>query len=408
MGINTLDKVGKLVSDPKWQMGLAVAAKYLRFWSRFIGELGSGAAIVRRKVAGGKGGTAYKVPLVGKLRGAGVKGEEELEGKEEVVGSNFMEVTCGKRRHGVAHTETANWSSVVDLGNFSNSALGEWAAITQDDMVWQAIFETVARIFSGDAKSQTEISADDIFSTTTIKRAKLALQRRGGKPANVRVDTDGKTVASYNMVISSIDAANLQADPKWVNAQQTAGARGSDNALFTGALGRYNGVDIYVYEDREGVGSALRPECVVEGSLAANATTIVVGSADDNIDHTQWFAESGLLRIGEEVISYTGKTKYSFTGCSRAAKSTTAAAHTDGSCVTQNNLTRQVIFGAEAIAEALGQEPCYSSESRDYGERRGVAIKLIDGYRAVHDKDGKVTGLLVCESYGADETNVVG
>ena len=47
------------------------------------------------------------------------------------------------------------------------------------------------------------------------------------------------------------------------------------------------------------------------------------------VDDTTGFATSGCISIESEIISYTGKTGVSFTGCTRGALATTAAAHGD-------------------------------------------------------------------------------
>jgi len=56
--------------------------------------------------------------------------------------------------------------------------------------------------------------------------------------------------------------------------------------------------------------------------ISAADTTIVV-------DSTTGFPSSGYITIEDEVISYTGTTSVSFTGCTRGALSTTAASHDD-------------------------------------------------------------------------------
>ena len=64
----------------------------------------------------------------------------------------------------------------------------------------------------------------------------------------------------------------------------------------------------------------------LNGALTINATTITV-------DSTSLFPSSGIITIDSENISYTGKTATTFTGCTRAAESTTAATHDDNATV---------------------------------------------------------------------------
>ena len=59
-----------------------------------------------------------------------------------------------------------------------------------------------------------------------------------------------------------------------------------------------------------------------------SVTTIAVAS-------TANFSTQGTIIIGTEQITYTGKTSTTFTGCSRGANSTSAAAHNNAAVVTQ-------------------------------------------------------------------------
>ncbi|MDA7693070.1 flagellar hook-basal body complex protein [Alphaproteobacteria bacterium] len=66
----------------------------------------------------------------------------------------------------------------------------------------------------------------------------------------------------------------------------------------------------------------------VATALTATGTTLTV-------DNTAGFETSGFIRINNEVMSYTGITATSFTGLTRAAGGTTAAAHATDAIVSQ-------------------------------------------------------------------------
>lgn len=66
----------------------------------------------------------------------------------------------------------------------------------------------------------------------------------------------------------------------------------------------------------------------LDGALTDSATTVTVAS-------TSGFDSSGTIYIENEQITYTGTTSTTFTGATRGANSTTAAAHSDGTQVAQ-------------------------------------------------------------------------
>ena len=72
--------------------------------------------------------------------------------------------------------------------------------------------------------------------------------------------------------------------------------------------------------------------------LANNLSTVLTataGAADTTltVNSTTGFESRGIITIENEVITYTGKTATTFTGCSRGAGGTTAAAHVSGKTV---------------------------------------------------------------------------
>lgn len=78
-------------------------------------------------------------------------------------------------------------------------------------------------------------------------------------------------------------------------------------------------------------------------------------------DDTSRFPTAGDITIGEEIITYTGKTGTSFTGCTRGAHSSTAVAHVGSDIIHQyyiayhhNQMRDELIAVAQNISDRFG------------------------------------------------------
>jgi len=79
----------------------------------------------------------------------------------------------------------------------------------------------------------------------------------------------------------------------------------------------------------------------LDGGISDSATGITV-------DDISGFETNGTITIGSEEITYTGKTGNTFTGCTRGANSTSAAAHLDGVTVTRTKKWYDITRGGGA------------------------------------------------------------
>ena len=106
-------------------------------------------------------------------------------------------------------------------------------------------------------------------------------------------------------------------------ANGTTAAIGSDNAAVTLLS------EVSLVESVESMGLETRATAVNNGAgITAAATSMTV-------DSTVGFEDSGFIRVGTEVMSYTGKTATTFTGLTRGAGGTTAQIHADDAKIFQ-------------------------------------------------------------------------
>lgn len=83
-----------------------------------------------------------------------------------------------------------------------------------------------------------------------------------------------------------------------------------------------------------------------------NAAGITAAATSITVDSTSSFQSQGRIIIDSEVISYTGKTSTTFTGCVRGEEGTTAATHADDAVITE----RDVIYHFQEEPTNLANE----------------------------------------------------
>ena len=106
-------------------------------------------------------------------------------------------------------------------------------------------------------------------------------------------------------------------------ANSTTAATGSDGAAVTLLS------EVSLVESVETMGLETRTTAVNDGSGINNSVTSVT------VDSTTGFEDSGFIRVGTEIMAYTGKTATTFTGLTRGAGGTTAQAHADNAKIYQ-------------------------------------------------------------------------
>ena len=106
-------------------------------------------------------------------------------------------------------------------------------------------------------------------------------------------------------------------------ANSTTAASGSDGAAVALLS------EVSLVESVETMGLETRTTAVNDGSGINNSVTSVT------VDSTTGFEDSGFIRVGTEIMAYTGKTATTFTGLTRGAGGTTAQAHADNAKIYQ-------------------------------------------------------------------------
>lgn len=392
-----------------WDPKVRLDAARKSFFGKFVGKEGSSMPIIERKDFTQDPGNQINIQIMSQLLQEGQTGDSTLEDNEEQFSLGQISITPNVLRHAVALNWRAkkqvNFDAIMGIGNL----LSSWLARRIDEDLWNELLinNSPAVMFAGNALNQTQLNQGCTFGTDELSRGRVALERQGALPIKTVMDGEGE-VDWYGCVISEVDAYQLKQDTVWKNNLQNADVRGDKNRIFTGALGYYDGIWVYVYKGVKfggRLGSFLRPEASVSGALSSVATTITTGTSA-NVNYNKFFAAIGTLLIGTEQITYTGKTNTTFTGCTRGANNTTAASYASGSLITQNNLGNAFFFGAEVAARAWGLDPTRITDVRDYGYEQGIGIMSYYGQRAIFNTLNQAPNAVLMNTYSPNPNNI--
>jgi len=126
------------------------------------------------------------------------------------------------------------------------------------------------------------------------------------------------------------------------------------NANFSGGTDFYDGAD------------------QLDGAINDSVTTITV-------DDTSSFQSSGVIRIEDELISYSGKTATTFTGCTRGFSFSTAVSHNDNTVVTETEILDSADLNDtfDALYDLASQNPAFWLNSDFFND-----IENFDSYGA--------------------------
>ncbi len=122
----------------------------------------------------------------------------------------------------------------------------------------------------------------------------------------------GLTITSTERPLDPADTVTFTGITRAANSTTAAGATGgSDTVTLLPEVSLVESVETMGLEGRT---------TEVASSATSTATTLTVDSTDG-------FEDNGFIRVGTEVIGYTGKTATTFTGLTRGAAGTTQQAH---------------------------------------------------------------------------------
>lgn len=225
-------------------------------------------------------GDTVTVGLTAKLTGAGVSGDEELEGNEEAINAYSDSILIDQKRFGVRLKgkldEKKNAynmrmdakeklkirlqeflerqiflklagvtnTSLVDVNGVAYAADAAWSNTPTYIPDADEAAGTGARYICADTDGTDSLASTDKLTPTLISKAKIKAMLANPKIQPLRID--GRD--HYVMWIHPWQAYDLKNDPQFAQAMREAEVRGRNNPIFTGALGVWDGVILYEHE----------------------------------------------------------------------------------------------------------------------------------------------------------------
>lgn len=320
-----------------WATDVAVAGRDESFWLS-NGFVGANTADMTKPVhritelTKTERGDVCVMQLVAELQNDGVVGDNELEGNEEQLSNDSIEIRIDQLRHGVkSRGRMAEQKTVIRFRSVAKDKLAFWLSDTIDEMMFltasgraftntttggtrtagsqlpqiafanDVVAASTNRIFhAGTATSEATLAAADQVSWNLIlgvcafaKRKRIKPIRGGGRP-------------HYCVVLSTEQMRDLKQDSTYQTVVRSAGPRSKSNVLFNNAVAVVDGVILYEHpkvfstldatsgSDKWGSGSNVDgAQALLLGAQALGYST--VGEADwEESDKTDYKNRPGI------------------------------------------------------------------------------------------------------------------
>lgn len=239
---------GDALAAQLWSAALFKEAIKDIFFAKYVGT--SDSSIIQSKMElTKKKGEIITFGLRMRLTGEGVNTDNDyLEGNEEEMTFHDLSVTLQERGNAVrAKSKLDLQRPAFDLRTQFKAGLKDWLTEYIDRTTIEALSASPTsnrNIFGGDATSTSDIDSSDTLSTTVISKAKRTARLATPKIRPIVVEGE----EHYLLLCHDYQTKAIKAETAWINAQRDAGVRGRKNALFSGALGMWDGVVIKEYE----------------------------------------------------------------------------------------------------------------------------------------------------------------
>lgn len=266
-----------------WSAYVLAAGRDESFWMGQDGMMGKGIRDATKPIhyidelTKTERGDRCVMPLVQDLTGDGVADDNELEGNEEALVVDDIELKISQFRNGVkSKGSMSEQRTVIQFRAKAKDALAFWLTDKRDEMLFLmasgvsfankttgesrgstqlttlafaadvAAPSTNRVIYAGSANSTSTLTTSDKMTWNLLVKTKALAIRKRLKPIRIK----GKNC--YVVIMSALQARDLKLDNDYKSITAQAHNRGDVNPLFTGAFIMIDGLILYehnkVYE----------------------------------------------------------------------------------------------------------------------------------------------------------------
>ena len=233
-----------------WARKWWIAAKEKSFYytNGFVGSEDEGRYVIIEKGELKKEkGDRIRVHQYQQLSGAGISGENTLEGQEEPISQYYFDVTIDQIRNAVRLGGSLSEQRHGDDGlrAYMKEALDTWMADYIDDQITTGLVASPTKaLYGGDATSTANIEAGDYM--TLDLWSKCVTKADKATPLIEPVPKGGDR-AFVGLMAHDCAFDLTEQSPRWEQVQKDAQVRGNGNPIFKNALGTWKGVAMFAH-----------------------------------------------------------------------------------------------------------------------------------------------------------------
>lgn len=297
---DTAFATGDALTKKVWSAKVMKEALRSLYLSKFMGEKDNSIIQTKTDLKKEKG-DRITISLRMQMTNAGQSSSTTgitLEGNEEALVFYDYSVSLSEYGHGVkAQSKLSLQRPPFDLREEMKDGLSDWLSNKMESLL---ITTLLAAPTSGHKIVKTGSGGSNL-TTALISQAKRKAQLATPKVQPVKIE--GKEY--YIMLVHPYGTKALKADTSWINAQLYAAHRGSDNPLFTGALGVWDGVIIHEYD---------RSNLILSGTIIRNLLMGRQAGCWAWGQYPEWYEKLfdyyRIPGVATDFLSGIGKTKF--------------------------------------------------------------------------------------------------